>query len=144
MFSCIVIFYNCAYTVHYIESANFWHITTSYSSSEFLGFASETAFLRPGDWAGHSITSILFIWKQDVACLLMSLGSLSCGNTLFRGISSSAQGNIIYSNIQVFWCIQTDPWPWSLVHDKNGQLHSMKNIPITWFFHQHAVNEFSN
>ncbi|CAI9550935.1 unnamed protein product, partial [Staurois parvus] len=27
--------------------------------------------LRSGDWAGHSITSILLVWNQDVARLLV-------------------------------------------------------------------------
>ncbi len=74
--------------------------TTYHNSSAFLGFASETAFLmsphkfsiglRSGDWAGHSITLILLVWNQDAARLLMCLGSLSCWNTHFNGISSSA------------------------------------------------------
>ena len=97
--------------------------TTFHSSSEFLGFASEIAFLisphkfsmglRSGDWAGHSITSIFFVWNQDVARLLVCLGSLSCWNAHFGGISSSAYGNISSSSI-----LMHSNWP--MVNAMNG------------------------
>ena len=52
--------------------------------------------------AGHSINLILLVWKKHAAHLLVCLGLPSCWNTHFKGITSSAKGNMDSSNILMY------------------------------------------
>ncbi len=73
--------------------------------------------LRYGDWAGHSITLILLVWNQHVAHLLVCLGSLSCWNTHFKGISSSANRiHYLFEYVNVLKLIHD---PWNAIHRPN-------------------------
>ncbi len=123
-FSCISMVFEICFTsvLHGV-----WHLWTGIpaqddcntyqNSSAFLGFASEIAFLSPykfsiglrsGDWAAHSITLILLVWNQDAAHLPVCLGFLSCWNTYFKDISSSAEGKITSKHFNVLKLIN-DP-----------------------------------
>ncbi len=100
-FSCIAtVSENCFTSVLH----GVWHLWTDIpaqdDSSAFLGFCLRNSifdvtpqvfyWIKSGDWAGHSITFILLVCNQDAARLLVCLRLLSCWNTHFKGISSSA------------------------------------------------------
>ena len=111
--------------LHSTVPVNFWVLLKI--KIQFLKFSMG---LRSGySGAGHSVTSIIFVWNQDVARLLLCLGGVLVllkhpfqGHFLFGIRQHKLLDQFEY--IKILWYIQTDPW--SLVYAKEAQHHSMK------------------
>ena len=69
--------------------------------------------LKSRDWAGHSIMLILLVWNHNAAAYWCVWGCCPMEMPISKVFPLWHKATWL---LQVFWCIQTDPW--SLVCDK--------------------------